>query len=202
MTKEQVKNFLDNSSSEYVKVYEERFKKIARKAFLDGCFAMAEFMESGGEFSFQWDDDTFKVIKLANDIDNANSYAEASGQLTLDQYQESAMRTCMPSCDNISYMLLNLVGEVGEFCSKLAKDIRKGNVKIDNNEMCFTPQVSSAEGLERLEEYKKEGGDMLWQLFGVFSAMGWKANDMGVGNLEKLASRKQRGVIDGDGDNR
>lgn len=41
------------------------------------------------------------------------------------------MSTCMPSCDNISYMLLNLVGEVGEFASKLAKDIRKGNVKIE-----------------------------------------------------------------------
>lgn len=123
-------------------------------------------------------------------------------QMTLNEYQEKAMSTCMPSCDNVSYMLFNLVGEVGEFASKLAKDIRKGNVKIENNELCFTTQIAYGEGLERLEEYKKEAGDMLWQLFGVFSAMGWKANDVAVGNLDKLADRVKRGKIDGDGDNR
>ena len=122
--------------------------------------------------------------------------------MTLNEYQTKAMQTCMPSCDNISYMLLNLVGEVGEFASKLAKDIRKGNVKIENNEMCFTTKIGCVESIERLEEYKKEAGDMLWQLFGVYSAMGWKANDIAVGNLDKLASRAKRGKIDGDGDNR
>ena len=123
-------------------------------------------------------------------------------ELSLNEYQEKAMATCMPSCDNISYMLFNLVGEVGEFASKLAKDIRKGNVRIENNELIFTTRITLTDALERLEEYKKEAGDMLWQLFGVFSAMGWKANDVAVGNLEKLADRASRGKIDGDGDNR
>ena len=123
-------------------------------------------------------------------------------ELSLNEYQEKAMATCMPSCDNISYMLFNLVGEVGEFASKLAKDIRKGNVRIENNELIFTTKITLTEALERLEEYKKEAGDMLWQLFGVFSAMGWKANDVAVGNLDKLADRASRGKIDGDGDNR
>ena len=123
-------------------------------------------------------------------------------ELSLNEYQEKAMKTCMPSCDNPSYMLFNLVGEVGEFASKLAKDIRKGNVRIENNELIFTTRITLTEALERLEEYKKEAGDMLWQLFGVFSAMGWKANDVAVGNLEKLADRASRGKIDGDGDNR
>lgn len=122
-------------------------------------------------------------------------------QMTLNEYQEKAMSTCMPSCDNISYMLLNLVGEVGEFASKLAKDIRKENIRIENNKLILTTNTLT-EGLERLEEYKKEAGDMLWQLFGVFTAMGWKANDVAVGNLDKLADRKSRGKIDGDGDNR
>jgi NTP pyrophosphatase (non-canonical NTP hydrolase) len=123
-------------------------------------------------------------------------------QMTLNEYQEKAMSTCMPSCDNISYMLLNLVGEVGEFASKLAKDIRKENIRIENNELIFTTKITLTEGFERVEEYKKEAGDMLWQLFGVFTAMGWKANDVAVGNLDKLADRKSRGKIDGDGDNR
>ena len=37
--------------------------------------------------------------------------------MELNEYQKRAMSTCMPSCENISYMLLNLVGEVGEFSS-------------------------------------------------------------------------------------
>lgn len=30
--------------------------------------------------------------------------------MELNEYQKRAMSTCMPSCENISYMLLNLVG--------------------------------------------------------------------------------------------
>ena len=123
-------------------------------------------------------------------------------ELSLNEYQEKAMATCMPSCDNISYMLFNLVGEVGELASKIAKDIRKGNAIIESNHLCFTKQVGCGEAVERIGEYKKEAGDILWQLFGFFSAMGWKANDVAVGNLDKLADRASRGKIDGDGDNR
>lgn len=122
--------------------------------------------------------------------------------MTLNEYQEKAMKTCMPSCNNISYMLLNLVGEVGELASKIAKDIRKGNAFIDSNELCYTKQVGCAEAIERIEEYKKEAGDILWQLFGFYSAMGWLAEDVAIGNLDKLADRASRGKIDGDGDNR
>ena len=122
--------------------------------------------------------------------------------MTLNEYQEKAMVTCMPSCDNVSYMLFNLVGEVGELASKIAKDIRKGNVIMESNELCFTKQVGSGEIIERIEEYQKEAGDILWQLFGFFSAMGWKAEDVAIGNLDKLADRASRGKIDGDGDNR
>mgnify|MGYP002514101933 FL=1 len=122
--------------------------------------------------------------------------------MTLNEYQEKAMVTCMPSCDNVSYMLFNLVGEVGELASKIAKDIRKGNAIIESNHLCFTKQVGCGEAIQRIEEYKKEAGDILWQLFGFYTAMGWKANDVAVGNLDKLADRKSRGKIDGDGDNR
>ena len=45
--------------------------------------------------------------------------------MELNVYQKQAMETCMPTCDNISYMLLNLVGDVGGFSSKIAKAIRK-----------------------------------------------------------------------------
>lgn len=41
--------------------------------------------------------------------------------MQLNEYQERAMATCMPSCDNFSYMMLNLIGEVGELASKVAR---------------------------------------------------------------------------------
>lgn len=128
--------------------------------------------------------------------------------MTLNEYQQKAMETCMPSCDNISYMLLNLVGEVGEFSSKIAKAIRKEDIYIGGqkdmkglSKMCIYPHFIP-EFVEFNEELMKEAGDMLWQLFGVFSALGWSAEDIAIGNLEKLADRAKRGKIEGNGDNR
>lgn len=50
--------------------------------------------------------------------------------MTLAQYQQQAMTTCLPESENFSYMMLNLVGEVGELASKVAKMIRKGGVEF------------------------------------------------------------------------
>lgn len=47
-----------------------------------------------------------------------------------------------------------------------------------------------------------EAGDILWQLAGLCSVMGWDLEQIALMNLEKLASRQKRGVIDGNGDNR
>ena len=123
--------------------------------------------------------------------------------MELNEYQERAMATCMPSCDNFSYMMLNLIGEVGELASKVAKDIRKVNAVIGHgmdNELI--PRMPFDEWIVRQEEYKAEAGDILWQLAGLCRAMGWDLEDVAQGNLDKLASRQQRGVIDGNGDNR
>lgn len=124
-------------------------------------------------------------------------------KLTLNDYQEKAMSTCMPSCENISYMLLNLVGEVGEFASKVAKEIRKENMCIG---VCSTKRnehywfTHDGDSYAKEEELKKEAGDILWQLAGLCHVMGWTLEDVGLGNLEKLAARKAAGTIDGNGD--
>jgi NTP pyrophosphatase (non-canonical NTP hydrolase) len=55
---------------------------------------------------------------------------------------------------------------------------------------------------EQLDELKKEAGDIAWQLAGLCQVMGWTLEEVCQQNLDKLASRKQRNVIDGDGDNR
>lgn len=126
-------------------------------------------------------------------------------QLTMNGYQEAAMKTCMPTCDNFSYMMLNLIGEVGELASKVAKDIRKGNVNIDTGKGYTSelmPNMPFDEWVVRSDEYMAEAGDILWQLSGLCRVMGWELEDVAKANLAKLASRMQRGVIDGNGDNR
>lgn len=106
--------------------------------------------------------------------------------MELNEYQDRAMSTCMPSCNNISYMLLNLWQKSVNFpvsWPRLSERVRWLSVAFD-------------------KELQKEAGDILWQFVGVCSVMGWRLENVGVGNLEKLADREQRGVIDGDGDNR
>lgn len=118
-------------------------------------------------------------------------------ELTLREYQKQAMTTCMPTSENFSYMFLNLVGEVGEFASKVAKYIRKDKATIEESNLLLF-DISNEEN----EELKKEAGDILWQLSGLCTVMGWELEDVARTNLSKLVSRKERNVIDGNGDNR
>lgn len=55
-------------------------------------------------------------------------------KMTLNEYQQKAMTTCLPESDNLFYMLANLCGEVGEFASKAGKHMRKGNLHITTTE--------------------------------------------------------------------
>ena len=121
--------------------------------------------------------------------------------MELNMYQEQAMETCMPTCDNISYMLLNLVGEVGEFASKIAKGIRKGELMIKDNNLCLNTEKVTEESLARLDEsLMAEAGDILWQLSGLCAIMGWDLEGVAEYNLKKLAERKKNGTIAGNGD--
>ena len=121
--------------------------------------------------------------------------------MELNVYQKKAMETCMPTCENISYMLLNLVGEVGEFSSKIAKGIRKGEMMITGNELCIDYKQFTTENFERLNEsLMAEAGDILWQLSGLCTVMGWDLEKVAEYNLKKLAERKKNGTIAGNGD--
>ena len=117
-------------------------------------------------------------------------------ELTLNEYQKAAMNTCMPSCENFSYMTLNLMGELGEFTSKIGKLIRKGKAYIENSNLVVHDDVTE----EEIKAIRAELGDCFWQLNGICSVLGWNANSICQENLDKLASRKDRGKIDGNGD--
>lgn len=118
-------------------------------------------------------------------------------ELSLNEYQRRAMTTCMESCGNHAYMLMGLVGEVGELFSKLAKWIRKERLFVNDNDF-------NLKDLSDQEKYdlKAELADCQWFIAGIANSMGWDLQDIGESNLAKLASRKERGVIDGEGDNR
>ena len=119
--------------------------------------------------------------------------------MKLNEYQEKAMTTCLPTCNNFSYMLLNLVGEVGEFASKVAKTIRKDEQGIYGSDL-FTMEKGRETREEFFEALKLEAGDILWQLSGLCTVLGWSLEDVAQANLDKLAARKMAGTIDGNGD--
>lgn len=116
--------------------------------------------------------------------------------MELNLYQQRAMSTCMYSCDNHAYMLTGLVGEVGELFGKIAKGIRKEKTGFHRNMLLngFTE--------EEKHDIKSELGDCAWFIAGVAETFGWSLEEVCQDNLDKLASRQARGVIDGNGDNR
>lgn len=118
--------------------------------------------------------------------------------MELNEYQKQAMTTCMETSKNWSYMMLNLMGEVGELASKVGKAIRKGNAEIHNNRLTMFGDEDALNAQEY--ELKKEAGDVLWQLSGLCSIFGWELEEIGQINLDKLSARKAVGTIDGNGD--
>lgn len=121
--------------------------------------------------------------------------------LTLNEYQRRAMETCTESSNNFAYMALGLVAEVGEFFDKAAKAIRKEQLAIDNNQLQWTTEaLKEYEAL--MASIKAELGDIMWFVSGLAKVLDIPFDDLGWANLDKLADRKKRNVIIGDGDNR
>lgn len=109
----------------------------------------------------------------------------------LNEYQEQVMETAIyPNSDRfivLSYVVLGLSGEAGELAGKLSKVIRDGNCKIDRS---------------NYKDMAKELGDVLWFVAVVAFELGFDLKDIARLNIEKLMSRKERGKIGGDGDDR
>jgi NTP pyrophosphatase (non-canonical NTP hydrolase) len=109
-------------------------------------------------------------------------------ELSLNQYQELAKSTAVfPEHMGIIYCALALGGESGEAQEKVKKVIRDSGGE-------FTP--------EKCEAIAMELGDVLWYLANLADQLGFKLSDVAQMNLDKLQSRKERGVIQGSGDAR
>lgn len=142
--------------------------------------------------------------------------------MELNKYQQQAMTTCMESSNNFAYMFYNLLGEVGELIEKvlhyhhdselanvathleqystIAKAIRKEHTS--KLARIFSEINSPIMGFQTDTDLHKELGDILWQLSGLCQVLGLSLDDIAQQNIDKLASRQQRNVIDGSGDNR
>lgn len=83
--------------------------------------------------------------------------------------------------------VMGLGEEAGEVQGKFAKAIRDDNGKITD---------------ERRAAIKKELGDVCQFIAEISTLLGFMLEEVMQGNLDKLVSRKERGVIHGAGDDR
>lgn len=121
--------------------------------------------------------------------------------MELNEYQKRAMETCLESSKNFTYMTYGLMAEVGEIADKVAKWKRKGIARIDSDYLVFNTSDDDV-AKDYMYELMAEYGDVLWELAGLCSVCGFTLQDIADMNLDKLHSRQERGVIDGNGDNR
>jgi NTP pyrophosphatase (non-canonical NTP hydrolase) len=109
--------------------------------------------------------------------------------MDLNNYQTEALKTAVyPNMgSNFPYPALGLAGEAGEVADKLKKVIR-------DNDGILTDPVRDA--------VAKELGDVLWYVSVLAFELDYNLEEIAQNNLAKLASRQERGVLTGSGDNR
>ena len=112
--------------------------------------------------------------------------------MTLDEYQAQARTTAVyPEEARVLYPTLKLAGEAGEVAEKLGKLMRDEG---------FLPGETLRQ--EQRDALAKELGDVLWYVANLAADLGLSLEGVGRINLEKLASRRDRGVLGGSGDER
>ena len=107
--------------------------------------------------------------------------------MTLNEYQEKAIKEAFYEKDDITYNALGITGEAGEIADHVKKMLRDDNGIL-------TP--------ERREILKKELGDVLWYIANMARRLGVTLDEVGEANIKKIQDRKNRGVQHGSGDNR
>ena len=116
--------------------------------------------------------------------------------ITPTEYQHFVSETAI-FADNagIAYTALGMIGEAGEVAEKVKKLIR-GSQSTSNAVliMHMTPEDKA--------NLIKECGDVLWYVSAFLGEIGSDLQEAMDKNVEKLTSRRDRGVLHGSGDNR
>lgn len=93
-----------------------------------------------------------------------------------------------PESHRVLYPALGLCGEAGEIAEKVKKWVRdEGAGEMSN---------------ERRMALLSELGDPLWYITSLADDLGFSLQEIVDANVAKLTSRRDRGVLKGDGDNR
>lgn len=116
--------------------------------------------------------------------------------MTPDEYQSAAMEMAVypggQSFRGLQYATLGLSSEAGEVAGVVKKLIRdKG----------YTPTTLGLAS-EDSAVLAKELGDVLWYVAAVADEIGYTMHELMELNLNKLSSRRSRGTLGGNGDDR
>tara|TARA_X000001316_G_C920193_1_gene34346 strand:+ start:1313 stop:1702 length:390 start_codon:yes stop_codon:yes gene_type:complete len=109
--------------------------------------------------------------------------------MTAEFYEMKAGQTAIfPKNQALEYLALGLTSEAGEVAGKVKKLIRDGE---------------DVEGFELKKiAIASEIGDVLWYCAMMAKEVGVPLNEIMKENLKKLHGRKERGTLQGSGDNR
>lgn len=137
---------------------------------------------------YMTDEEAKRAIEKAkaNRFNEYGNYGENNGpvgetkQADYADFVESMIIT--HGQDRLAENTLGLVGEAGEVAEKVKKYFR--DTKLDEAAI------------------QKELGDVIFYWYAMHGALGLDPEETIKMNMEKLSSRKERGVIRGSGDNR
>lgn len=111
--------------------------------------------------------------------------------MDFSEYQNLAARTGYGEDGERNFVLMiyamGLAGESGEVIEKLKKAMRDRGGAVSDEEK---------------QLLQKELGDVLWYLSEIARMLGISLEEIARMNIDKLASRKERGTLHGAGDTR
>lgn len=110
--------------------------------------------------------------------------------MNFDEYQAfvNSMKI-YPEDMRAVYPTLGLMGEAGEISEKVKKWVRDEDYR-------------NGMSMERRQTILLELGDPLWYIAALADDLGFTLQEVIEANVNKLTSRKERGVLKGSGDDR
>ena len=107
--------------------------------------------------------------------------------MTFDDYQKQALKTVLPTANNLPYIALGLTNEAGEVAGKVKKWVRD-----DGSDMTRLDKAALVDEL----------GDTLWYLALMAQMLEVNLSEIAEKNISKLADRQKRNKLHGSGDTR
>ena len=126
------------------------------------------------------------VLNITVAQEQCNQQHGKSGKnMNLDDYQKRARITAMyPDEHSVVYPAIGLAGEAGEVCNKIKKRLRGDKTEFNTSDI------------------SDELGDVLWYVANLASDLNLSLDAVATRNINKLRDRKERNVIQGNGDDR